>query len=154
LVAWIYFNNADFVNTSMTSGASQLDTVLVVANILILSAVGLLFAWTFFENVFRTRGRNLLARIVAANIVSLQAELQNHRDEFVHALIGGSANGPSVVSLECFISAAQQCLRRVGIDPVQYTLEAAYVTLKIVAGIKHDDENGASRQLPLGLVTL
>ena len=155
LVATVYFNDAAFNlddDLNPTTRASQLDTLLVVVNIFIMCSIALLFAWTFLENVFRIRGRSVLARLVATNVVSLQANLQRHRTQFVDALKSGSVEGR--VSLECFTSAAEQCLSQDGIAPVRYMLEAAYITLKSYAGMKHDDVEAAQLELPLSTVTL
>ncbi len=155
LVAAVYFNDAAFNlddDLNPTARASQLDTLLVVVNILIMCFIALLFAWTFLENVFRIRGRSVLARIVATNVITLQANLQRHRTQFVDALKSGSVEGR--VSLECFTSAAEQCLRQDGIAPVRYMMEAAYVILKSYAGMKHDDVEAAQLELPLSTVTM
>ena len=135
LVAAVYFNDAAFNldDGNPTTRARQLDTLLVVVNIFIMCSIALLFAWTFLENVFRIRGRSVLARLVATNVVSLQANLQRHRTQFVDALKSGSVEDR--ISLECFASAAEQCLSQDGIAPVRYMLEAAYIILKSYAGM-------------------
>jgi hypothetical protein len=154
LVAAVYFNDAAFNldDGNPTTRAGQLDTLLVVVNIFIMCSIALLFAWTFLENVFRIRGRSVLARLVATNVVSLQANLQRHRTQFVDALKSGSVEDR--ISLKCFASAAEQCLSQDGIAPVRYMLEAAYIILKSYAGMKHDDVEAAQLELPLSTVTL